>query len=253
MIDAHIHADTRPYEDFEIMAVAGVEAAITCAHDPLKMSTSAVVLDHIDRLMNNDVKRAADNGLKLFLALGIHPRSITPDFKVILDKLPSLLKREDVVAIGEIGLETASSSEREVFSQQLQLAQELEMKVIVHTPRCNKRDVTKITSAIIHDNINPSLVLVDHVDNSIIDFMIDFEGMLGITVQPQKMSPKGAVNLLDEYGFDKFILNSDMSSSPSNPLSVPKTVHQMKLAGFEEVEIEKVSRENASNFYGILI
>ena len=44
-----------------------------------------------------------------------------------------------------------------------------------------------------------------------------------------------------------------MSSSPSNPLSVPKTVHQMRLAGFEEVEIEKVSRENASNFYGILI
>jgi predicted metal-dependent TIM-barrel fold hydrolase len=253
MIDAHIHADTRPYEDFEIMAVAGVEAAITCAHDPLKMSTSAVVLDHIDRLMNNDVNRAADNGLKLFLALGIHPRSITPDFEVILNKLPLLLEREDVVAIGEIGLETASSSEKDVFKRQLQLAQELEIKVIVHTPRRNKRDVTQITSNIIHENINPSLVLVDHVDNSIIDFMINFEGMLGITVQPQKMSPKDAVNLLDEYGFEKFLLNSDMSSSPSNPLSVPKTVHQMKLAGFEDAEIEKVSTKNASNFYGILI
>jgi hypothetical protein len=235
------------------MAVAGVEAAITCAHDPLKMSTSAVVLDHIDRLMNNDVNRAADNGLKLFLALGIHPRSITPDFEVILNKLPLLLEREDVVAIGEIGLETASSSEKDVFKRQLQLAQELEIKVIVHTPRRNKRDVTQITSNIIHENINPSLVLVDHVDNSIIDFMINFEGMLGITVQPQKMSPKDAVNLLDEYGFEKFLLNSDMSSSPSNPLSVPKTVHQMKLAGFEDAEIEKVSTKNASNFYGILI
>jgi hypothetical protein len=83
--------------------------------------------------------------------------------------------------------------------------------------------------------------------------MINFEGMLGITVQPQKMSPKDAVNLLDEYGFEKFLLNSDMSSSPSNPLSVPKTVHQMKLAGFEDAEIEKVSTKNASNFYGILI
>ena len=41
MIDAHIHADTRPYEDFEIMAIAGVEAAITCAHDPLKMRYSS--------------------------------------------------------------------------------------------------------------------------------------------------------------------------------------------------------------------
>jgi hypothetical protein len=251
MIDAHIHADTRPYEDFETMAVAGVESAITCAHDPLKMSTSAVVLDHIHRLMNNDVKRAAENGLKLYLALGIHPRSITSDFEVILDKLPSLLEHEDVVAIGEIGLETTSSAEKDVFKRQLQLAQELEKKVIVHTPRRNKREVTQITSSIIHENINPALVLVDHVDNSIIDLMIGFEGMLGITVQPQKMSPQDAVILLDEYGFEKFLLDSDMSSSPSNPLSVPITVHQMKLAGFEDADIKKVSKNNASNFYGI--
>jgi predicted metal-dependent TIM-barrel fold hydrolase len=81
--------------------------------------------------------------------------------------------------------------------------------------------------------------------------MIGFEGMLGITVQPQKMSPQDAVILLDEYGFEKFLLDSDMSSSPSNPLSVPITVHQMKLAGFEDADIKKVSKNNASNFYGI--
>ncbi len=249
MIDAHIHADTRPYEDFEMMAIAGVEAAITCAHDPLKMSTSAVVLDHFNRLMDNDVKRAAENGLKLYLALGVHPRSISPDFEVILNKLPSLLDNKDVVAMGEVGLETASSTERDVFIRQLQLAQELEMKVIVHTPRRNKREITQITSSIIHENINPSLVLMDHVDNNIIDLMIDFEGMLGVTVQPQKMSPDDAVKLFAEYGFEKFILDSDMSSSPSNPLSVPKTVHKMKLAGFDDVDIKKVSKENASTFY----
>ena len=29
MIDAHIHADCRPYEDFEDMTVAGIESALT--------------------------------------------------------------------------------------------------------------------------------------------------------------------------------------------------------------------------------
>jgi len=29
------------------------------------------------------------------------------------------------------------------------------------------------------------------------------------------------------------MLDSDMSSSPSDPLSVPKTVHELKLAGFK--------------------
>lgn len=58
MIDAHIHADTRPYEDFEEMAVAGIKKAVTCAHDPMKMSTSAAVLDHIHRIMERDIQRA---------------------------------------------------------------------------------------------------------------------------------------------------------------------------------------------------
>jgi Predicted metal-dependent hydrolases with the TIM-barrel fold len=115
MIDGHIHADCRPYEDFKLMAVAGVEAAITCAHDPMRMSTSAVILDHIHRILNNDFKRAADNGLKLYGAVGIHPRSISSDYKVVLDELPSLLADDKVVAIGEIGPGDYSRKEK-IFS-----------------------------------------------------------------------------------------------------------------------------------------
>ncbi len=92
MIDAHIHADTRPYEDFEKMAVAGIEKAVSCAHDPMRMSTSEVVLDHIHRIMENDTKRAAENGLKLYSAVGVHPRSISSDYEIVLEKLPELLE-----------------------------------------------------------------------------------------------------------------------------------------------------------------
>ncbi|MFZ0441820.1 MAG: TatD family hydrolase, partial [Methanobacterium sp.] len=233
MIDAHIHADTRPYEDFEKMAVAGIDKAVSCAHDPMRMSTSDVVLDHINRIMENDTKRAADNGLKLYSAIGVHPRSISPDYKVVLDKLPEMLEYKNVVAIGEIGLETGSELEVEVFKKQLKLAQDLNMKVIVHTPRTKKKEVTEITASLIEDNIETKLVQLDHVDKSIIDRVFDLDGILGITVQPQKMTPNEAVNMMDEYGFDKFVLDSDMSSSPSDPLSVPKTVHRLKLAGVE--------------------
>lgn len=112
------------------------------------------------------------------------------------------------------------------------------MKVTVHTPRRNKREVTIKTLSIINDTIDPGLVVVDHVDPSIIDLMADFDGMMGVTVQPQKMTPTEAVELLDEtfeeYGSERFMLDSDMSSSPSDPLSVPKTVHQLKLAGWDD-------------------
>lgn len=251
MIDAHIHADTRSYEDFEAMSIAGVDAAITCAHDPLRMSTSAVVLDHFHRIMTSDVRRAKDNGIKLYTAIGIHPRSICKDFEVVLNVLPSHLENENVVAIGEIGLETASRGEREVFRKQLTMAQDLGMKVIVHTPRSNKRETTTITLSLIKEYIDPSLVQIDHVNASILDLLLDFEGILGITVQPQKMTPQEAIELLEEYGYDKFVLDSDMSSSPSDILSVPKTVHRLKIAGIEDSNIKKVSLGNVTKFYGI--
>lgn len=254
MIDAHIHADCRPYEDFERMAVAGIESALTLAHDPMRMTTSAVVLDHFHRILENDFKRAESNGLTLKAALGLHPRSICQDYKLVLRKLPWFLDQEEVIALGEVGLETASNIEREVFRTQLKMADELDMKVAVHTPRRNKREITIKTLSIIHSSIDPSLVVVDHVDASIIDLVADFEGMLGITVQPQKMTPTEAVELLEgtfeEYGPEKFMLDSDMSSSPSDPLSVPKTVHQLKMARWDDKKIEMLSKTNATNFYG---
>ena len=249
MIDSHVHADTRPYEDFEKMAVAGIEAAVTCAHDPLKMSVSDVVFDHWHRILNNDIKRAAENGLKLYVALGIHPRSISKDFERALEKLPSFLKNDSIVAVGEIGLETASESEKNIFKKQLQLAEALEMKAIVHTPRTNKKEITRITTSIIEENIDPAMVVIDHVDRTIVNDVIDIGAMLGLTVQPKKMTPDEAVSVLDEYGFDKFSLDSDMSSSPSDPLSVPKTVHKIKLAGFNEKDIRKVSHDNVAKFF----
>lgn len=251
MIDSHIHADTRPYEDFEMMKIAGIKKAVTCAHDPLKMSTSDVLFDHWNRILNNDIKRAADNGLKLYSAIGIHPRSISADFERALEALPQLLENDIVVAVGEIGLENASDSEKEIFKRQLAVAESLKMKVVVHTPRSNKKEITKVTTSIIEESIDPEMVIIDHVDKSIIDDVIELGSMLGITVQPLKMTPEEAISLISEYGFDKFTLDSDMSSSPSDPLSVPKTVHKMRLAGFEENDIIKVSEKNASVFFGI--
>jgi predicted metal-dependent TIM-barrel fold hydrolase len=215
------------------------------------MSVSDVVFDHWNRILNNDVKRAAENGLKLYVAIGIHPRSISEDFERALEKLPEFLENESIVAIGEIGLETASELEKDIFKKQLQLAEALKMKVIVHTPRTNKKEITGITTSIIEENIDPEMVVIDHVDSTIVDDVIEMGAMLGLTVQPKKMTPDEAVSILGEYGFKKFSLDSDMSSSPSDPLSVPKTVHKIRLAGFNEKDILKVSSDNAAGFFGL--
>ena len=75
--------------------------------------------------------------------------------------------------------------------------------------------------------------------------------MLGLTVQPQKLDKNDAIAILDEYGFDRFLLNSDMSNKASDPLSVPKTVRELTRREYKKSEIEKVARLNAQKFFKI--
>ena len=103
----------------------------------------------------------------------------------------------------------------------------------------------------VNDNINPKLVVIDHINKNVIEEVIDDEYTLGLTVQPQKMEVSEAIEILDKYGFDNFLLNSDMSNKPSDPLSVPKTIRQLKKLGYKKSEINKISCENAIKFFNL--
>lgn len=251
MIDAHLHADCRPVENFKEMNISGINAVISLAHDPLKMSQSIVSLEHFDRIVFQEAKRVEKSNINYYCGVGVHPRAIPSDYEVVLNKLPEYLENEHVIAIGEIGLETTSELEKKVFVEQLKIADENNYKVIVHTPRTNKSTVTSVTTDLIDENIDPKLVQLDHIDFSIINQVIDKGYTLGITVQPLKMSPKDTVKLLDEYGFDKFVLDSDISSAPSNHLSLAETRFELIKNSFSKSNIDKVTFKNVSNFHNI--
>lgn len=81
MIDTHIHADSRSSEDFERMYLSGIDTAITCSFYPYKIENENILLNHLNRILEYDTKRASEYGLDLKVALGIHPAnsSINPD------------------------------------------------------------------------------------------------------------------------------------------------------------------------------
>lgn len=251
IIDAHMHADCRPIEDFKNIKIGGVDAVITCAHDPLEMKQSNVNIEHLNRITYDEPKRAARHAVKVYTAVGIHPRAIPDDYENVIEKLPEYLKEEHVIAVGEIGINSITSIEEEVFVKQLHFADENNYNVIVHTPRTDKATVTKRTIELIDENINPKLVQLDHIDYSIVDMVIDKDYTLGITVQPEKMSVEDTVGMLDKYGFDKFVLDSDMSSAPSNPLSLPETKHSLEVQGYNTKDIEKVLFKNVCKFHNL--
>ena len=59
---------------------------------------------------------------------------------------------------------------------------------------------------ILTEHISPEYVVIDHINQNVVEKVIDTDYTLGLTVQPQKMDKFEAIRILDEYGFDNFLL-----------------------------------------------
>lgn len=251
MIDTHIHADARSGEDFKEMYLSGIDSAITCSYYPYKIDSEIILLNHLNRILEFDTKRALEHGLDLKVALGIHPTNAIENPESIYSELYKWIDAKQIVAIGEIGLEDLTETEIEVFEKQLDIADETNSKVIIHTPRKNKSEVLKVILDIVPQHLDEKQAVIDHINQDVINDVIDKNYMLGLTVQPHKLDVNGAIAILDDFGFDRFLLNSDMSNKPSDPLSVPKTIRELKRLGYENGEIEKISHKNAESYFKI--
>ena len=249
MIDTHMHADARSSEDFRDMYEAGIDCAITCSYYPYKIPHEIVLLNHLNRILELDTKRALEYGLDLKVALGIHPTNSNVKADLIFENLHKWIENNQIIAIGEIGLEDLTECEIDIFKRQLDIADETNSKVIIHTPRKNKKDVLKVILDILPQHLNENHAVIDHINPNVVADAVDSDCMLGLTVQPQKMDKFEAITILDEYGFDRFLLNSDISNKPSDPLSVPKTVRELTRQGYNQSDVEKVADVNAKKFF----
>jgi predicted metal-dependent TIM-barrel fold hydrolase len=205
-----MHADSRSSEDFEKMYLSGIDQAITCSYYPYKIDNETILLNHLNRILEYDTKRAGEYGLDLKVSLGIHPTNSIENPEIIYENLYDWIENDQIVAIGEIGLEDLTECEIATFKKQLDIADETNSKVINHTPRKNKKDVLNKILEILPNHMDEKNAVVDHINPNVVDDAINTDCMLGLTVQPQKMDTKEAIAILDEYGFDKFLLNSDI-------------------------------------------
>lgn len=253
MIDTHTHADTRPYEDFEAMALAGITDILTLAHDPMRMSSSVVFKDHFDRLFG-ERERVQKNGVRLHVCLGLHPRVKPDDPDACLELLESYLQRKDihVAALGESGLETGSAFEVHLLQRQLEMAIKYGMPIIIHTPRSSKATVThEILGILSTFSVDRKKVVVDHADQNTVKPIIDMGYNAGLTVQPSKLTPAQAADIIKQHDHTLIVLNTDASSNPTDVLGVPRTVRLLRMGHVREDIIAGVSELNARKIFGL--
>jgi hypothetical protein len=137
-IDPHIHMSARTTDDYERMAAAGIVALIEPAFWLGQPRTNAgSYLDYLSSLVGWERFRAAQFGMRHYCAVGLNAKEAnnTALAEEVMALLPRYLLKEGVVALGEIGFDDQSAAEEKYYRAQLELAKQLDMVVMVHTPR----------------------------------------------------------------------------------------------------------------------
>lgn len=146
MIDTHIHLDEEAYAaDREEVIARQLEAGVET------MVVPGVSAASIDAIL--DVCRK-HKGV-CFPGLGFHPQEVKADWREQWTVIEKAIRenRDELVAIGEIGLDyywdtTFKAEQQELFRLQLDLAQELDLPVMIHS-----RDATEDTIRILKSQI----------------------------------------------------------------------------------------------------
>jgi TatD DNase family protein len=141
LIDSHCHLDLQQFDPDRLDVLQRARAA----------GVDTIVIPGIDLAQNRAALALVEREQGLYAAVGVHPNSASAFDEQALAELRRLAALREVVAIGEIGLDyywdnVAPEQQRQAFVQQLDLAAELGLPVIIHSREANA-DVADVLRA----------------------------------------------------------------------------------------------------------
>ena len=254
-IDPHIHMVSRTTDDYQRMALAGcvaiTEPAFWAGYD---RSGPQGFFDYFSLLTETEPRRAAAYGIHHHCWLCINPKEAEdPAFaREVIDLITRFLDKPGVLGIGEIGLNKNSKNEMTILEEQIALAARHDQLVLVHTPHLE--DKLKGTRLIIdaikrNGNLDPSRVLIDHVEEHTVELVLDEGFWAGMTLYPDtKCTPQRAADIIEMCGTERLWINSAGDWGHSDPLAVPKCRLEMKKRGHTDETIDTISYANPFRF-----
>ncbi|WP_020385996.1 TatD family hydrolase [Kribbella catacumbae] len=254
IFDPHIHMTSRTTDDYAAMAAHGVQALVEPAFWLGQPRTSVgSFVDYFDALIGWEPFRASQYGIKHHCTIALNPKEANdPRCREVLEVLPRYLAKDGVVAVGEVGYDSMTPEEDEVFATQLQLAKQFELPVLVHTPHRDKAAGTTRTLAVVKESgLEPHSVVVDHLNELTVKEVADSGCWMGFSIYPDtKMDPDRMVVILQQFGTERILVNSAADWGKSDPLRTYATGQAMLAAGFTEDDVDQVLWRNPVAFYG---
>lgn len=147
-VDTHIHLYDEQYRDI-------LDDVLTQAKEA---GIKKIIVNGVDKLTSIEAINIANKYDFIYAAIGLHPSEITKDKDNDLSWIKELAKEKKVIAIGEIGLDyywdkTYNDLQKEIFIKQIQIANSLNLPVIVHS-----RDAHQDTFDILKENLTKGIL-----------------------------------------------------------------------------------------------
>lgn len=252
-IDSHAHLDDKRYDDDRDTLINSLESnkiklAINIGAD-LKTSIASVEL--------------ADQYKNIYAVVGVHPHSASQVTDQVIEKLRELSKHPKVLAIGEIGLDfyydnSPRDLQRKWFKEQLKLAKELNLPVVIHS-----REAAQETFDYIKEAQDGSLRGVLHCFSGSVEMAMEYIKLgfyisLGgpVTFKNAK-TPK---EVAKEIPLGKLIIETDcpyLTPEPyrgkrNEPMFVKYVAEEIaKIKGITVEELAASTNKNTKELFGI--
>lgn len=250
-IDAHGHIYDERYEDVSDIVKKALEKGvckIVCPSSDLSTATQSIQL--------------ANEFSNVYANVGIHPETFEELDEKSLAEIEKLANNEKVVAIGEIGLDYHTRTDKKeeqkfAFIKQIEIANKLNKPIVVHSREAMGDTIDVLRN---HTPNKPSLM---HCFNGSLEsaeilmklgFSFSFGGLVTFK------NAKSVVEVVKNLPLDRILLETDcpyMTPEPfrgkrNEPSYVVYTADRIaKIKGISIEEVARVTTENAKRLFGI--
>jgi predicted metal-dependent TIM-barrel fold hydrolase len=255
-IDPHAHMISRTTDDYEAMARAGVVAVIEPSFWLGQPRTSlGTYVDYLSTMLGFEKFRAGQFGIRHYCCIGLNPKEANDETlaDAVLDVLPHFAVKDGVVAIGELGYDEQTPQEDKYLRLQIELAKELDLPIMVHTPHRDKHRGTLRTMDVLAEHrFDPGRCVIDHNTEETVREVLERGYFAGFSIYPHtKMGNERLTEIVRHCGAERIIVDSACDWGVSDPIAVPKTAALMAERGISSEAIRKVTYDNALAVYGL--
>lgn len=252
-VDSHLHLDDEAFSEDRDEIIKNLE----------KEDIDAVF--NIACNLESSIKSAdlANKYERVYATVGVHPHDASSYNDEVEHELLSLLKKEKVCAIGEIGLDyhydfSPKDKQREVFIRQLELAKKTNMPAVIHS-----REAFKDTYDILKEHADGLKVLI-HCFTSSPEVMREYLKLgyyIAIGGAVSFKNAKNVVKAAAEIDMGKLLIETDSPYMTPEPYrgrrNEPKYVKLVaqKIAEIRNISTEEVAlatKRNALEFFGVI-